>query len=843
MVALSRIFTKILFFTLIFAFIISCNTVKYIPDGEDLLIENTILVNDKKERKVDLDQFLVQKAHQTLVGIPFSLHFYNFGDPDFDKTFEEWMENHPKKSKRQDRIFSNKQSRIIYNTNRGFNNWFLNKGQAPILYDEKKTLKTMISLKNYYISKGYFEAEVDFKGEHPKEKEIKIGYHIKTNQQYFVDSLTTEIESPALDSIYQLKKGNSIIKKGKPFVFSDFENEEKRLVNLFRNSGIYQFKSNSMGFWTDSIKGDYQKDVLLKIPDRIVREGDSVYKKPYKVQNISKINIYTDFSIKNRGKKFKDSAQYHGYNFYSFGKMKSKPKHLVNSIFITPNGYFKDAERALTRNHLRNLKVFTSSVEINYTENEDESLTTDIYLTPLKKYSIAFDLDATTSNIKPFGILGKTSVIGRNLFKGSEIVELSFQGSFLNAVDASDKSSSFFNAWELLSSISIKFPRIIFPINTSSIIPKHMAPHTNIDANVSFQKNIGLDRQTISSGIGYTWKSSRTTGHRFDLINLQYIKNQNIDNYFEIYNSEYEKLNEVYMDHDLGQGEPLPNEFDAIQDFITFALDPANNFENKYPEDYDTVSDVNERYNILTEDVLVPVISYSFVYNSRKNIDDNNFSYFTSRFVSSGALSTLVAPNKNDLGQKLMFGLPIAQFFKVEFEYKKYWELKKDNILVFRTFVGAAFPYGNSTSVPFSRSYSAGGSNEIRAWRTFDLGPGGEKTNLEFNVSTFKLVSNLEYRFKVTNKIYSALFIDAGNIWDITDSNLVSEEGKLTSFSSLKNTAVGSGIGLRYNFGFLVFRFDVGFKTYEPYLLSENKWFVNYNFGNAVYNIGINYPF
>ncbi len=169
--------------------------------------------------------------------------------------------------------------------------------------------------------------------------------------------------------------------------------------------------------------------------------------------------------------------------------------------------------------------------------------------------------------------------------------------------------------------------------------------------------------------------------------------------------------------------------------------------------------------------------------------------------------------------------------------------MKKDNILVFRSFVGAAFPYGNSTNVPFSRSYSAGGSNEIRAWRTFDLGPGGELTNLEYNVSTFKMVSNLEYRFKVTSKIYSALFIDAGNIWDITDSNLVSEEGKLTSFSSLKYTAVGTGIGLRYNFGFLVFRFDTGFKTYEPYLPEGHRWFVNYNFGNAVYNIGINYPF
>ncbi len=839
---MSRIFTKILFFILIFTFASSCNSVKYVPEGKNMLIENTILVNEKKDRKVDLDKFLVQKANQTIVGIPLSLHFYNLGNPEFAKTFEEWMINHPKKTQRYDRIFSNKQTRIVYNTNKSFNNWFMNKGQAPILYDEKKTLKTMKSLKNYFISNGFFDANVAFESKHPKEKEIEIKYNITTNQQYNIDSLTAEIESTTLDSIYQLQKEKSIVKKGSPFVFTDFENEEKRLISLFRNSGIYQFKNNSMDFWTDSIKGDYQKDVLLKIPDRVVKVGDSVYKKPYKVQNITKVNIYTDFSIKNRNKNFKDSVNYNDYNFYSYDKMKSKPKHLVNSIFITPNSYFKDAERTLTRNYLRNLKTFASA-EINYTENDDESLTADIYLTPLKKYAIAFDLDATTSNIKPFGILGKTSLIGRNMFKSSEIIELSFQGSFLNVANDASNSSSFFNAWELLTSASIKYPRIIFPLNTSSIIPKHMVPHTDINVSLSFQKNIGLDRQTITGGVNYTWKSSKSTGHRLDIFNLQFIENKNIDNYFIIYNSEYEKLNDVYMDHDLGGGDPLPKNNEDIETFVEFTLDPANDFENKYPEDYNTVADVDERFNILTENVMVPVISYSFAYNSRKNINDNNFSYFTARFVSSGTLSTLVAPNENEDNQKLMFGLPIAQFFKVQFEYKKYWELKKDNILVFRSFIGAAFPYGNSSSIPFSRSYSAGGSNEMRAWRTFDLGPGAEKTTLEYNVATFKMVSNLEYRFKLTDKIYSALFIDAGNIWDITDSNLVSEEGKLTSFSSLKNTAVGSGIGLRYNFGFLVFRFDTGFKTYEPHLPDGHQWFVNYNFGNAVYNIGINYPF
>ena len=98
--------------------------------------------------------------------------------------------------------------------------------------------------------------------------------------------------------------------------------------------------------------------------------------------------------------------------------------------------------------------------------------------------------------------------------------------------------------------------------------------------------------------------------------------------------------------------------------------------------------------------------------------------------------------------------------------------------------------------MPFSRSYSAGGSNEIRAWRTFDLGPGGEMNNLEYKVGTFKLVGNIEYRFKLTNKFNAALFIDAGNIWDITNSNLVTEEGKFTSLSSLKTQLLDQALVL-----------------------------------------------
>jgi outer membrane protein assembly factor BamA len=814
-----------------------------VQETEDLLKDNKVLVNGEKNKDSEINNYLSQKPNRKTLGMPLSLYFYNFGNEEFEMTFEEWIENHPKKYNKYERVFSKKQTFGIYRNKRAVNNWFLNKGEAPVIYDELKARRTSNTLKDYFISKGFFEVEVNFDTLRVGDKELEVTYNIEPNTQYLIDSISKEIESPVLDSIYVANKENSILKKGKPFVFDDFEKEESRLVNLFRNSGIYHFKNYSMGFWTDSVKGSYMKDVLLKIPDRLVNRNDSVIKEPYKAQIVKQINVYTDFSITEQNRKVKDSGSYQGYNFYSFEKLKFKPKHLVNSLFISPGGLYKDSEKFQTQNYIRNLRTFSSSVDISYTENEDETLTADVYLTPLKKYGITVDLDATTSNPKPFGVLGKFSFLGRNMFKGSEIMELSFQGSLFNlAVDPSN-SNNFFNGWEVLSSASLRFPRILFPVNTSKLIPKYMAPTTSIDASLSFQKNVGLDRQTTTAGMAYSWKSSKRIGHRFDLFNASYIKNQNVNNYFIIYQSEYDKLEEASESANVGPiPENTPENYPLIlSDMEDFLDDPEN--ENKYPEEYNTVSDVDERNKILVEDSFVPVISYSFVYNTRENINDNNFSYFTARFISAGTFTDLMFQNTNDLGQRTFIDVPIAQYFKTEFEYKKYWELRDNNILVFRTFAGAAIPYGNSSDIPFSRSYSAGGSNEMRAWRTFDLGPGGENNNLEYKVATLKLIGNIEYRFKITPKINSALFIDAGNIWDITNSNLVSEEGKFTSLSSLKYTAVGSGFGLRYDFGFLVFRFDVGFKTYEPYLLSNNKWFVNYNFGNAVYNIGINYPF
>ena len=163
-------------------------------------------------------------------------------------------------------------------------------------------------------------------------------------------------------------------------------------------------------------------------------------------------------------------------------------------------------------------------------------------------------------------------------------------------------------------------------------------------------------------------------------------------------------------------------------------------------------------------------------------------------------------------------------------------------ILALRAFFGLAIPYGNSDNVPFSRSYFAGGSNDIRAWQPYSLGPGSTGAINDFNEANMKITMNAEYRFNIFSSLNGALFIDSGNIWNTLD-NVTDPKAIFSGVKSLKNMAVGTGLGARYDLEIFVVRLDLGFKTYDPSLESGEKWFTKFDFKNSVLNFGINYPF
>ena len=105
-----------------------------------------------------------------------------------------------------------------------------------------------------------------------------------------------------------------------------------------------------------------------------------------------------------------------------------------------------------------------------------------------------------------------------------------------------------------------------------------------------------------------------------------------------------------------------------------------------------------------------------------------------------------------------------------------------------------------------------------------------------------KLTFSTEFRFNIFQQLNGALFADAGNIWNVLD-NTEEEAYIFNGLKSLKNIAVGSGFGFRYDFNFFIVRLDLGFKTYNPANEENQKWLKEIRFNKSVLNIGINYPF
>jgi outer membrane protein assembly factor BamA len=790
-----------------------------------LLTKNSVFVNGKKNVDTEITDYIAQRPNQLVLGMPFPLHFYNLGNKDFESDYEAWKIERPKTSKFITSVFSEKQTKGLHNFKKGSHNWFLNNGEAPVIFDVKKANQTIKNLTQHYYNEGYFNVKVNFEEIKNKHKKTTVNYNINTGKAYTLDTITTNIESKVLDSIYAANKDKSFLKKGKQFKYTLFFNEQDRINELYRNSGIYRFNKNAILVEADT--ANYKSNINLII-------NDSIANVPFKVQKIKNISIYTDYYYNTKDDPIKDTLDYNGYLFLSQKKLRYNPKLLLESVFIEPNSIYKDQTRELTRKNLRRLNNF-KNITIKYTELEDDFLEASIYLSPLKKYSIGTSAELTHSNIRQLGISGKLSFINHNIFKGAEILKFSVQGSFLDSKDAADKEK-LLNAWEVGGDVSLEIPRILFPFKPDNIIPKNMAPYTILTLGTSLQKNIGLDKQKFTGIIDYTWESTPTKKHSFQLLNAQYIKNLNVDSYFNIYKSEFNEIQNIAATYFNETALETTNVIEFINTNIN------SNFEQSNPDEFKIAQNIKKRHSIITEDVYIPSAAYTFTFNNSESYKDIDFSFFRARIVSSGLLSSLIS-NKTDVNNsKTLFNTPIAQYIRTDLEYKKFWNLASENVLAFRGFLGIAFPYNNSNSIPFSRSYFIGGPNDLRAWRIYDLGPGSTKTGLEYNVGNLKFISSLEYRFKVINSFKGAFFIDAGNIWDISNSTVTASEGKFNGFSSLKDIAIGTGFGIRYDLSFILLRLDLGFKTYEPYL-ENNKWFQHVNFRNNVYNFGISYPF
>lgn len=850
---------KVSLLSLLAIVLLSCNSLKKVEDDEYLVIKNTIYTDSLKINDEELESLIYQKPNSTVLGYPLRLNLYNLAKENPDSSYTAWLYRKENRKKRLDKVLSAKQTERLGESFlvKGLSNWLQDIGEKPIILDTTKTRLSLARLSAYYQGRGYFTNTTNYEIDTLKHnRKAKINYRIALGDPYMIDSLGNDILSTAIDSLYFLNAENSLVKEGQQFDLLNFNRERERLTGIFRNNGIRNFQESSITFdiLRDTVRSadDQKMNITMNIGNLKTRGENEVTTSAYKVEKINEVHVYTDYLSTGTNDSIK-KLEYGDYTIHYSPKFDINPKTLANAIFFKKDSIYRDVDKIRTSRQLNALNIFKYPNIIFEADSLGNNVNTNIYLAPKPKYSLGTNFEVSRSNLRRLGVGLGTTLLIRNIFKGAENLSISADGAY-GLLSNNTFQANYFS--EFGGDITLDFPRIWIPfINTSKIIPNYSLPKTRIAIGTNFQNNIGLDKQTFNTVLGYNWVPSDFVNHNVELLNIQFVRNVNVNRFFNVYRNTFERLDDIadgyQTDPQLvsffeNESDPTDSRLIIPSGTTGFINAIQNRTISSSTADFNDVSRLEERRKRLTENNLIFTTNYTFNKTNRTGILDNTFYQFRWKLESAGnllsAFSSFVPFNKNDNDQLLVFSVPFSQYIKNELEYVKYWDLSRSNVLAARGFFGIAIPYGNSDNIPFVRSYFAGGSNDNRAWFPYSLGPGSVSAVNDFNEANLKLALNLEYRFPIVGNIKGAIFADAGNIWNVFD-NVQDPNATFDNFASLKDIALGTGLGLRYDFTFFLFRLDLGFKTYNPAEIQSERWFKDYNFANSVLQIGINYPF
>jgi outer membrane protein assembly factor BamA len=255
----------------------------------------------------------------------------------------------------------------------------------------------------------------------------------------------------------------------------------------------------------------------------------------------------------------------------------------------------------------------------------------------------------------------------------------------------------------------------------------------------------------------------------------------------------------------------------------------------------------NASYKYIFNDglILSTIINYKIAGGRKNLVNLANFSLETSGLIAG-------------LFRSAVLDKYLYRFIKLDAEFSETFKIRR-SALAWRIFGGIGFeiPSSHDTNdvfLPFFREYYAGGPNSMRAWALRKLGPGSTIKSFSNDIAPdrfgdMRLEANAEYRFYLTQlfgfNLEGALFTDIGNVWFLRP-NKDFPDGEIKLNRLWKDIAIGTGTGLRVDFGFLKARFDYAYKVKNPSpenISEQNKWFYDWQLFNGQFQLGIDYPF
>ncbi|HWK07577.1 MAG TPA: BamA/TamA family outer membrane protein [Puia sp.] len=672
---------------------------------------------------------------------------------------------------------------------KGFKHWLKTKvGEPPVLASASIQQKNADVLQNRLENKGYFKDTV-IQSSIVKNKKLTAVYTAQFGPQYTIRNVTFPHSNDPADSIYariDSLQRRTLLKKGAPYDLDVIKDERTRIDTRLKNRGYYFFSPNYLVVDIDSTVGNHQVDMKLNIKDETPGKAQDVY-------TINKVTVFAEYDLHSDTTRTGGIVTPEGYRIIDTANL-FKPSLFSNTLVFRPGGIYRRDDHNLSLSRLVSLGVF-KFVKIRF-EPVDSSLGNKLnafyYLNPTQKKSIRFEVSGLSRSDNTTGGEVALTWRNRNVFKGAELLTASlFAGLEEQSIGGGETVTTKRGGVDL----NLYIPRIVSPFHWST--SSAFVPKTRINAGYEiFDRSQEYTLTSAKTSFGYVFKQSLPTEHTITLININLVNPTHID----------------------------PNYQLVLDTTITLAR-------------------AIERQFIIGS-------IYNFNYNSqaKPNRKRNNFYFNGNLDLSGNWLGLVTGANIDDGKQKKIFNTPFSQYAKVDLDFRHYLSFGKYNTLASRITGGMGYAYGNSSTMPFVKDFFAGGTNDIRAFRSRGLGPGsyyaGNPRNsfIPDQPGDIKLEMNLEYRTKLFSIVRWALFADAGNIW--TRQEDTSRIGSKFTSHFLNDVAVGIGTGLRFDVSILVLRVDVATPVRYPWL-SGDKWVFNKvaDISNMVLNLAIGYPF
>lgn len=772
-----NILTTLLLLALV-PMLFSCASTKHVPDGQLLLDKVKINILDKENakdlNKQELTNYLRQtENHKVLGGLKLQLAIYNISGKDSSN----W-----------------------------FNKWIRRVGAPPVIYDSTLTTASENQLQRALTNKGYLKNQVSSEVKlNPKKKKAEVDYFITLNEPYRIRSITYDIPNDSLRDLILADTTDFPIKCSSPLDHKKLDSERDLIVQRLRNNGYYAFNKNYITFVADTAAGSHEVDLTLSLSNKTQDlphmphiEGH----RQFYVRDVIFVTSYDAVSMQNGV--YGETVTYNGITVLYGDDRYIAAEILDENCFIRPGSIYNASDVDRTYKALGRLGIIKYiNIDMKAVGEMGGDLWVDAYilLNRDKSQTISFSLEGTNSEGDlGFGI--GADYQHRNIFKGSEILNVKFKASYESlSGDLSGLIND--NYSEYSGDVGITFPKFKMPFLRESF-KRRIQASTEFMTSFNYQERPEYTRIIAGAGWKYIWSErNNQMRHTFNLIDVSYVF--------------------------------LPKSKINFLDSITNPL---------------------LRYSY--ENHLIMRMGYTFYKTNRRPttpfttvLQDNIYTIRASAETAGNLLygiSHMIGQKREDDDSYKVFGTRYSQYVKLDGDFAVTHYINQRSSLAFHAGFGIAVPYGNSTVLPFEKRFYSGGANSVRGWGVRTLGPGsfdGKKAQNSFiyQCGDIRLDLNLEYRCKLFWVLELGAFIDCGNVWTIKEyENQPGGAFKIGKF--FEQLALSYGLGLRMDFTYFLLRFDVGMKAHNPASGQEHWPLISPSLKrDAEIHFSVGYPF